>query len=332
MVHAPDLRRSVFAAMRARRLFDGPIITADTPGADPLMRQNINGPCLLRVPDWVPSPLGRYYLYFAHHAGDHIRLAYADDLGGPWRVHQGGVLQLADSGFEGHIASPHILVDHEWRRIHLYFHGVMNAADRASVVPEIDERFFYTQRSRVALSQDGLHFELQPPLIAPAYLRVVKMHGMVYGISMPGLLCRSPDGLAVFESGPLLFGDDTRREDFFFPAGAPSIRHLAMHLDGDRLYVFCSRQGDAPEHVMLAGIDVSEPDWRRWRPGPLRTLLLPERPWEGAGLSAGPSRRGAVHEPVCQLRDPCPFLDDDGRLYLLYTVQGEQGIALAELE
>ncbi|MCY3906258.1 MAG: hypothetical protein OXF63_03305 [Anaerolineaceae bacterium] len=39
-----------------------------------------------------------------------------------------------------------------------------------------------------------------------------------------------------------------------------------------------------------------------------------------------------MHEPVCQLRDPCPFLDDDGRLYLLYTVQGEQGIALAELQ
>ena len=34
--------------MQARRLYDRPLITARTPGADPLMRQNINGPCLLR--------------------------------------------------------------------------------------------------------------------------------------------------------------------------------------------------------------------------------------------------------------------------------------------
>ena len=91
-------------AMQARRLFGKAIITAATPGADPMMQQNINGPSLLRVPDWVPAPLGRYYLYFAHHAGDHIRMAYADELGGPWRVHEGGVLQLADSYFERHIA------------------------------------------------------------------------------------------------------------------------------------------------------------------------------------------------------------------------------------
>ena len=331
MVYAPDLRHDGRTAMQARRLFDRPIITAATPGADPLMQQNINGPSLLRVPDWVPAPLGRYYLYFAHHAGDHIRMAYADELAGPWRVHAGGVLQLADSHFERHIASPHVYVDQQRRRIHLYYHGMMTAADRVGIVPEIDERFFRTQRSRVALSDDGLHFEAQQQLIAPAYLRVVALRGMLYGISMPGLLCRSADGFGVFESGPLLPGDDARREDFFFPPGKPSVRHLALHVDGDTLYVFCSRQGDAPEHVMMTTVDVSEPDWHRWQPEPLRSLLLPEMPWEGGGLPIAPSDRGAVHVPVCQLRDPCPFQDDDGRLYLLYTVQGEQGIALAEL-
>ena len=35
---------------------------------------NINGPSLIRVPDWVENPLGRYYLYFAHHKGKFIRL------------------------------------------------------------------------------------------------------------------------------------------------------------------------------------------------------------------------------------------------------------------
>ena len=28
---------------------------------------NINGPSVLRVPDWVENPLGQYYLYFAQH-------------------------------------------------------------------------------------------------------------------------------------------------------------------------------------------------------------------------------------------------------------------------
>ena len=30
---------------------------------------NINGPSLVRVPEWVEDPLGKYYLYFAHHRG-----------------------------------------------------------------------------------------------------------------------------------------------------------------------------------------------------------------------------------------------------------------------
>ena len=41
---------------------------------------NINGPSLIRVPSWLPNPLGAYYLYFAHHGGKYIRLAYADRL------------------------------------------------------------------------------------------------------------------------------------------------------------------------------------------------------------------------------------------------------------
>ena len=30
---------------------------------------NINGPSVISVPDWVENPLGKYYLYFAHHRG-----------------------------------------------------------------------------------------------------------------------------------------------------------------------------------------------------------------------------------------------------------------------
>ena len=34
----------------------------------------LTDPSLIRVPSWVKNPLGKYYLYFAHHTGKYIRL------------------------------------------------------------------------------------------------------------------------------------------------------------------------------------------------------------------------------------------------------------------
>ena len=79
------------------RLGDGPIIRPDMDGR---MGDNVNGPSLIKVPDWVADPLGRYYLYFAHHDGRYIRLAHADRPEGPWRMHKPGVLPLSESFFE----------------------------------------------------------------------------------------------------------------------------------------------------------------------------------------------------------------------------------------
>ena len=63
--------------VRVERLLDSPIIT---PSLHPSIGENIQGPSLIRVPDWVENRLGTYYLYFADHKGRYIRLAYADDL------------------------------------------------------------------------------------------------------------------------------------------------------------------------------------------------------------------------------------------------------------
>ena len=62
------------------RLTDGPIIV---PNMDARMGSNIQGPSLIRVPEWIDDPLGNYYLYFADHRGTYIRLAYADEITGP---------------------------------------------------------------------------------------------------------------------------------------------------------------------------------------------------------------------------------------------------------
>ena len=48
------------------RLADRPIISPDLHSS---IGTNIQGPSMIRVPDWVESPLGRYYLYFADHKG-----------------------------------------------------------------------------------------------------------------------------------------------------------------------------------------------------------------------------------------------------------------------
>ena len=82
--------------IRVTRLANGPIIGPDL---HPSIGVNIQGPSLIRVPDWIEDRLGAYYLYFADHKGSYIRLAYADHLVGPWRVHPPGSLHLAQSGF-----------------------------------------------------------------------------------------------------------------------------------------------------------------------------------------------------------------------------------------
>jgi hypothetical protein len=59
-------------------------------------------------------------------------------------------------------------------------------------------------------------------------------------------------------------------------------------------------------------------------------VLRPEHAWEGADLPLDPSRRGSIAVPVNQLRDPALF-EEDGQVYLLYSVAGERGIALARV-
>jgi hypothetical protein len=82
--------------MRIRRVGDGPIISDDT---DPSIGENIQGPSLVRAPDWLDEPFGRYLLYFADHKGSYIRLAFADRVEGPWGIHRSGSLHLVDSCF-----------------------------------------------------------------------------------------------------------------------------------------------------------------------------------------------------------------------------------------
>lgn len=311
--------------MHIERLPDNPIIT---PSLSESIGDNINGPSLIRVPDWVESPLGRYYLYFSHHKGEFIRLAYADDLAGPWKIHEPGALHLGDSGFPTAIDKANL--DPAWRaRLEatgrpvedfLYAHI---ASPEAVVVPETGEiRLYYhgmlpngTQMSRVAVSRDGLDFEALPDIITRSYLRVFRHDGWYYGFAMPGVIYRSRDGLTDWQEGPTLF--DT------------NMRHAALLPEGDILKVFWTRVGDTPEHIKLSTIDLTR-DWMSWQESEATEVLRPELDWEGASLALEPSVRGAIERRVNQLRDPEIFVDESGT-YLLYSVAGESGIGIARI-
>jgi hypothetical protein len=289
--------------MKVKRFAENPSIR---PNMDARMGDNINGPSLIRVPDWVERPLGRYYLYFAHHDGRYIRLAYADDLHGPWKMNEPGALPLEASHFAGHIASPDVHVDDERRQIRLYYHG----RDIASGLPGGPPQY-----SHVALSRDGLSFDAREELLGRPYMRLFQWDGWHYALAMPGVLYRSRDGLTGFEEGPTLYPS--------------TMRHSALKLDGDRLSVFFTQAGDCPERILLSQIALTG-DWRSWQAGEPVTVLEPEEEYEGGHLALEPSKRGLVMGPVRQLRDPAIYRED-GRTYLLYSVAGEYGIAIAEL-
>ena len=286
---------------RVARFSENPLIHA---GMDPHIGTNLNGPSLIRVPDWVRDPLGRYYLYFAHHQGTFIRMAYADDVPGPWTVYRPGVLDLEQTDCQHHIASPDVHVLDEHRRILLYFHGVTPAG----------------QLSFRASSADGLRFEAEHIALGPSYFRVFQHDGAWFAIarvpdlSGGGILLRSPDGRDPFEPGPAVL---------------PRMRHAAVVKEGTTLRVFYSRVGDCPERIVVSSMSL-DGDWRRWHASEAVEVLRPELPYEGRERPLRPSKSGAVHEPVNELRDPAIYREA-GRTCLLYSGAGETSICGAEL-
>ena len=102
MKPAPDL--SPFNGT-VTRLKEAPFISAERfppesiPGLPADALANINGPSVLRMQDWAPGKQAALHLYFGHHKGDSIRLAFADRLEGPWKMWSDPILPLAESLF-----------------------------------------------------------------------------------------------------------------------------------------------------------------------------------------------------------------------------------------
>ena len=286
-----------------KRMVDAPIIYPSMPGLEGALGENINGPSLVRVPEWVDGALGRYYLYFAHHSGDYIRMAYADKLAGPWTVYASGVLHMDDAPGRAHIASPDVHIISDRSLFRMYFHQ-----------PAPTSYAHLGQVSYVAHSADGLHFDVQQDILGAFYFRVFQYDEWHYALAK-GISYRSPDGLGPFDLGL---------------THLPRCRHTALWVEDGLLHLVFSRSEDAPESLLYTWADLRE-NWREWNFAEPELLLAPQRDWEGAYLPVEPSRIGLAKEAVNQLRDPAIYVEED-RLYLLYSVAGEQGIAISKLE
>lgn len=348
---------------RAERVSDLPIIHAglsarlsEAAGNEDYV--NINNPSLVMVPHWLPNPLGKYYLYFSHHKGDYIRMAYADSVTGPWTVYAPGTLTLEDSGFSSESVQSEATesgLRALWNNYSIYVvrdmlllgyrasvvdpatrkkRGIAKAANSQPhiaspelIVDESNQRLlmYYhglagqvSQYTRIAESTDGLKFEPLPGVVGSNYLRAFSYDDSWYALTMPGILYRSADGVTGWEP----------RDRILFQ---PEMRHAGLWLRGHILYVFWSRVGDAPETILVSEVDLSPSDWNEWRATEPQELLRPELPWEGSELKVESSLRGEFSAAARELRDPFVFTDDDGRTYLLYTGAGEQAIGLARL-
>jgi len=317
---------------------------------------NINGPSVIRVPDWIPAerrtdPSAVYYLYFADHEGAYIRLAWAAEIAGPWSLHGSGaavpvgargVLDLGPNlaiplanglAIVDHIASPDVHVDDDGQRIVLYFHGW---TEHEGLRPT-------DQKTLVATSSDGLDFSgrIEPVTLGRSYFRVFGYQEALYAFANRGDAYRARDAsLPWAPTAGFDFATDLweLREPNPWDAALQTagvnemLRHVTVTLRGDVLHVLYTRIGGAPEQILHSTVDLAAQDFASWQPTfPAELVLAPELAWEGGDIAPTPSVGGPAPEDVCQLRDPYLFQDADGQSFLFYAGRGEDAIGVAEV-
>ena len=316
--------------------------------------ENINGPSLIRIPDWIPANeranvSAQYYLYFAHHSGDYIRMAWASNIEGPYTLYNDfttpgdrGVLDNNESNIfldndiyieENHLASPDVIVDDENQRIIMYFHS-----GSSYFVNNVEQN---DQVTWVGTSPYGLEFYdgIESVQLGSSYFRVFEYGGELYALDNGSKINRALDAenpwdapsghdftSSLWERNPnLVFQDDIP-----VPSSELRVRHTGARVVGDQLHVFYSRRGELQERIQLSTIDMTL-DWTQWDPTyPPIEILTPNPGWEGGHREMANSGTSAGVD-VNQLRDPDIFEDTDGQLYLIYTGNGEEGIGIAKL-
>lgn len=102
------------------------------------------------------------------------------------------------------------------------------------------------------------------------------------------------------------------------------MRHASVLIKGNRLLIFYTRVGDAPERILISSVDMSS-DWLKWSPCEPLEVMRPDLDYEGVNFQIEPSEHGSCSH-VRQLRDPYVF-EEGGNRFLFYAVGGEMGIS-----
>tara|TARA_A100001015_G_scaffold74947_1_gene83181 strand:+ start:1094 stop:2683 length:1590 start_codon:yes stop_codon:yes gene_type:complete len=269
--------------------------------------KNINGASLIKVPDWITNPLGKYYLYFASHTGKYIRLAYSDCLTEPFKIYDGEVLRLTDTTCKTHIASPDVHIDDKSKKIKMYYHGDTNNF----------------QESFISESNDGLSYTNNPKPLGLFYFRVFRYNDKFYSIAKN----KNEDSI-IYESDNW----DGEYKPLF--TLLPNSRHTATLVKDDILYIFYTTVGESPESIYYCKIKLAD-SVNNWDVIDNKKLTKPTFEFEGAGSDLIPSNFGSStlrwgEKKLNELRDPCIYREGDD-LFLLYSFNGEGGIALGSL-
>ena len=197
---------------------------------------SINGASVIRIPSWIPASErvhrdAKFYMYFSNHAGDDIRLAWAETITGDWSLFNGeggtspdrawgsrgnntgtrtpgnGVFDIdlddgtarpfddSEVGVFNHVASPDVHVDDRNQRIVMYFHG----EQRNPVRP-----FVQNQKTFVATSEYGLNFNpesnggedgegMREVVLGEFYFRTFEVNDQLFAYSNNAELWKAPN-------------------------------------------------------------------------------------------------------------------------------------------
>ena len=324
---------------------------------------NINGPSLIRVPNFISrgnrvNRDANYYLYFAHHNGEYIRMAWAENVTGPYRLYDAGA-SVGDRGVfddnrnridldnnvgiqDNHIASPDVHVDNDNNRIIMYFHAGGY---------RFDGRNINSQRTFVNTSSRGAEFrrrDTEPVQLGDSYFRVFEDNNTLYAMDNRGIPRRARSFNNPWRPTNGYYNGNTlpelwqRNNTDFYQNRIQSergqsrsqrrLRHTGVRVAGREAQIFFTERGDSQEHIRLSRINLNVSSWNNWNPSyPGNEILRPVSGWEGGQFNRRNSEAGAAPENVNQLRDPDVFEDSDGSLYLLYAGGGEDGIGIAAL-
>ena len=273
-----------------------------TPKLSSVIGENIQGPSVIKSPTWLHNKLGKYLLYFADHKGNNIKLAYSDDLFGPWKIYEKGTLKLSESLFLNE--KPTIPDDYENIKLGSMnnLSGYVPHPDQVSAIPDRLDDMTIPHIASPDVHVDNKNKEI-----------IMYYHGLEkFGFQLTRV-ATSKDGINF-----VAYKNNFKEIKTLFDG---NMRHSSVLVIGDTLYIFFTKVGDIPEKILLSKINLNQKS-NKWAPSEPIEITRPEFDWEGANLPLQKSARSSINMPVNQLRDPFIFKEKEN-VYMFYAVKGE---------